>query len=93
MFVIDVSRTMGKTRTVDLPPGPNGEERSKEMSNLEWALQYVKLKIQEMVRSLSYGKPNNANWKLVRSIMGGRLTNVAWSYLARQVRNPHFLYE
>ena len=41
---------MGATRTVELPPGPGGEERSVEMTNLEWALQFVKFKIQEMVR-------------------------------------------
>lgn len=40
---------MAKTRIVDLPPGPDGEERSSEMSNLEWALLFVKTKIQEMV--------------------------------------------
>ena len=48
MFLVDVSKPMGKTRTVELPPGPNGEERTTEMTNLEWALQFVKLKIQEM---------------------------------------------
>jgi hypothetical protein len=49
MFLVDVSKSMGNTRTVELPPGPNGEERTTEMTNLEWALQFVKLKIQEMV--------------------------------------------
>jgi ATP-dependent DNA helicase 2 subunit 2 len=43
---------MGKVRTVELPPGPNGEERTLQMTNLQWALQFVKLKIQEMVRTL-----------------------------------------
>jgi len=41
---------MGATRTVELPPTHSGQERTTEMSNLEWALQFVKLKIQEMVR-------------------------------------------
>ncbi|TFK47939.1 SPOC domain-like protein [Heliocybe sulcata] len=49
MFLIDVSASMGKTRTVDLPDAPNGKPQTTEMTNLEWALQYVKLKIQEMI--------------------------------------------
>lgn len=49
MFLVDTSPSMGAVRTVDLPPGPNGEEQTAEMTNLEWALQFVKLKIQEMV--------------------------------------------
>lgn len=49
MFLVDTSPSMAKTRIVDLPPGPDGEERSSEMSNLEWALLFVKTKIQEMV--------------------------------------------
>ncbi|KAG2345381.1 SPOC domain-like protein [Suillus weaverae] len=49
MFLIDVSPSMGATRSVELPPTPNGEQRITEMTNLEWALQFVKLKIQEMI--------------------------------------------
>jgi ATP-dependent DNA helicase 2 subunit 2 len=49
MFLIDTSPSMSKIRTVDLPPGPNDEELTTEMTNLEWALGFVKLKIQEMV--------------------------------------------
>ena len=49
MFLIDTSPSMGKFRTVQLPPGLNNEERTSEMTRLEWALQFVKLKIQEMV--------------------------------------------
>lgn len=49
MFLVDVSPSMGATRTVELPPTPSGQQRTTEMSNLEWALQFVKLKIQEMV--------------------------------------------
>lgn len=48
MFLIDVSSTMGKTRDVEVEL-PNGETQIIEMSNLEYGLQYVKLKIQEMV--------------------------------------------
>ncbi len=50
MVVIDVSPSMGKERTIDLPPGPEGEPRTKTVTNLEWSLQFVLLKIQEMVR-------------------------------------------
>ena len=49
MFLVDTSPSMGSVRTVDLPDGPNGETRTTEMTNLEWALRYVKTKIQEMV--------------------------------------------
>ncbi|KAF5377271.1 hypothetical protein D9615_006424 [Tricholomella constricta] len=52
MFLVDTSPSMGTTRTVELPAGPNGEERTAEMTNLEWALQFVKLKIQDMVCTL-----------------------------------------
>ncbi|KAJ3774869.1 SPOC domain-like protein [Lentinula raphanica] len=49
MFVVDVSKSMGATRTVELPPGPNGEQRFAEMTHLQYALQYVKFKIQDMI--------------------------------------------
>ncbi|KAI6028982.1 SPOC domain-like protein [Pisolithus marmoratus] len=49
MFLVDISPSMGATRTVQQAPGPNGEPRNVEMSNLQWALQFVKLKIQEMI--------------------------------------------
>ena len=50
MFLVDVSPSMGKLREVEMPL-PNGEVQIVEMTNLEWALQYVKLKVQEMVRT------------------------------------------
>ncbi|KAG2370362.1 SPOC like C-terminal domain-containing protein [Suillus spraguei] len=49
MFLIDVSPSMGVTRSVELPPTPSGERRTTEMTNLQWALQFVKLKIQDMI--------------------------------------------
>ncbi|KAG8971417.1 ATP-dependent DNA helicase II subunit 2 [Tulasnella sp. 425] len=49
MFVIDVSPSMAKTREVLLAPGPDGEQRTKEITNLEWALEFVLLKVQEMI--------------------------------------------
>ncbi|KAF8272335.1 SPOC like C-terminal domain-containing protein [Lactarius quietus] len=33
MFIVDVSPTMDTKRTLDLPPGPNGETRTKEIFN------------------------------------------------------------
>lgn len=48
MFLVDVSPSMGNTREVEVPQ-PNGEVHLVEMTNLEWALQFVKLKVQEMV--------------------------------------------
>jgi hypothetical protein len=52
MFLVDVSRTMGEHRTVhDLHPGPGGVTRTRVTTNLEWALQFVMMKVQEMVRS------------------------------------------
>jgi ATP-dependent DNA helicase 2 subunit 2 len=44
MFLIDVSSSMGNMRIVELPGGT-----TIEMTHLEWALQFVKLKVQEMV--------------------------------------------
>ncbi|KAF8971598.1 SPOC domain-like protein [Flammula alnicola] len=43
MFLIDTSPSMGTIRAVD------GENQSVEMTNLEWGLQFVKLKVQEMI--------------------------------------------
>lgn len=49
MFLVDTSPSMGTLRTIDLPPGPDGECRTANLTNLEWALQFIKLKIQEMI--------------------------------------------
>ncbi|KAF9073930.1 SPOC domain-like protein [Rhodocollybia butyracea] len=49
MFVVDVCKSMGATKTIPLPPGPNGEQRSSEVTHLQYALQYVKFKIQDMI--------------------------------------------
>lgn len=49
MFLVDLSPSMGALRTVELPEGPKGETTSVEMTKLEWSLQFVKMKIQEMV--------------------------------------------
>ena len=49
MFLVDVSPSMGTLRTVEVPPGPNGEVRTREVTRLEWVLEFVMLKVQEMV--------------------------------------------
>ncbi|KAH9855805.1 SPOC domain-like protein [Lenzites betulinus] len=49
MFLVDVSPSMGKMRQVSVS-GPDGKDsRTIEMTNLEWSLQYVMLKVQEMI--------------------------------------------
>ncbi|KAL0945550.1 hypothetical protein HGRIS_014711 [Hohenbuehelia grisea] len=49
MFLVDTSSSMGNMRTIEVPSGSNGQVISKEISHLEWALQFVKLKVQEMI--------------------------------------------
>jgi hypothetical protein len=49
VFCVDLSPTMGATRTLELPSGPDGETRTKEVTHLQWSLQFAMLKIQEMV--------------------------------------------
>lgn len=53
MFLVDTSSSMGTLRSVDLPGGPDGEKQTAVMTNLEWTLQFVKLKVQEMVCHIS----------------------------------------
>ena len=53
MFLIDVAPSMGKMRSVEMATTTPGETETVEMTNLEWSLQYVMLKIQEMARILS----------------------------------------
>ncbi|KAG8856720.1 ATP-dependent DNA helicase II subunit 2 [Serendipita sp. 411] len=48
MFVIDVSMSMGKMREVELP-SEDGKPRTVQMTNLDWIMQFVKLKVQEMI--------------------------------------------
>ncbi|KAJ7480055.1 SPOC domain-like protein [Mycena galericulata] len=45
MFVVDIGPSMAKLRTHD----PEGNELLQEITNLQWGLQFVKLKIQEMI--------------------------------------------
>ncbi|KAJ1310918.1 hypothetical protein OPQ81_009430 [Rhizoctonia solani] len=51
MFVIDVSPSMGTMRTIFLEPAEDGTERTKQVTHLQWALQYVMLKVQEMIHN------------------------------------------
>jgi ATP-dependent DNA helicase 2 subunit 2 len=48
MFLVDISPSMGKIREVEVEAS-DGMTRTVEMTNLEWSLQFVKLKVQEMV--------------------------------------------
>jgi len=52
MFLIDISPSMGNMREVQVPSTAEGQEMTTEMTNLEWSLQFVKMKIQEMVHVL-----------------------------------------
>ncbi|KDQ17714.1 hypothetical protein BOTBODRAFT_155793 [Botryobasidium botryosum FD-172 SS1] len=69
MFVIDVNSSMGQTRAVEAL-GPNGEPYTKEITHLEWALQFVMMKVQEMIFNgrktdkcgvILYGTPGTKN--------------------------------
>ncbi len=62
MFLVDTSLSMSKTRQVEIP-GANGDDSEViDMTNLEWSLQFVQLKIQEMVgvRYTSHGYATNS---------------------------------
>ncbi|KAI0757610.1 hypothetical protein C8Q80DRAFT_1134419 [Daedaleopsis nitida] len=53
MFLVDTSASMAKTREVELPGRDGQDAEVIEMTNLEWSIQFVMLKIQEMVRTTS----------------------------------------
>ena len=87
MFIVDVSPTMGATRTLDLPPGPNGETRTKEVTHLQWSLQFAMLKIQEMVCILSFHPCLLClTGRLFRSSTVERLTSVVLFFSGQRVR-------
>uniref|UniRef100_A0A8H7Y8Y4 ATP-dependent DNA helicase II subunit 2 n=1 Tax=Psilocybe cubensis TaxID=181762 RepID=A0A8H7Y8Y4_PSICU len=48
MFLVDASSSMGNVREVEVE-NADGSTRTVEMTNLQWGLQYVKLKVQEMI--------------------------------------------
>ena len=83
VFVVDLSPSMAKTRTVEVPSDDGIV--TLEMTNLEWGLQYVKLKIQEMVRRTG---PDSSDYPPIpfprRYTMAGKRTSAAWSYSERQ---------
>ncbi|KAH9938974.1 SPOC domain-like protein [Epithele typhae] len=68
MFLVDVSSSMDKIRRVEVP-GPQGPVII-EMTNLMWSLQYVMLKIQEMV-----GRTVHLPTKPAATIFNGRKTD------------------
>lgn len=84
-FVIDVSSTMARTRSVNLQPGPNGEGRTREISNLEWALQFVLLKVQEIVSEIHFLLHNMYGFTHARSFTNGKQINVALFLLEHKV--------
>lgn len=47
MFIIDISPAMGAVTTVDVLK-PDGEVQQVEMTHLQRAIQFVKLKIQDL---------------------------------------------
>ncbi|KAI0725997.1 SPOC like C-terminal domain-containing protein [Fomitopsis betulina] len=49
MFIIDVAPSMGKMRPLEITDPQSGESEVVEMTNLQWSLQFVMLKIQEMI--------------------------------------------
>lgn len=75
MFLVDTSPPMGTLKTVELP-GPDGETISKTVTHLEYAVQFVKLKVQEMVCSVSVNSKPQANIFTFRSSTDARLTSV-----------------
>ncbi len=77
MFLVDTSPSMGKTREVQIPGTNGGDPETIEMTNLEWSLQYVMLKIQEMVRGYYWTVRPRLMKCAGRSSTAGRPTNVA----------------
>ena len=78
MFLIDVSSSMGNTREIEVEK-PDGETEILETTNLEWSLQFVKLKVQELVCSHSRYPSHALNTLMCmyRSTMAERQTSVA----------------
>jgi hypothetical protein len=48
-FVVDVSSSMGKMREIEVPTEPGKPSKRVQITNLEWALRFVMLKVQELV--------------------------------------------
>jgi len=73
---------MGKMRTVELQTS-QGQSLLKEMTNLEWSLQFVKLKIQEMVNTVFcfFLFPHQST----RYLMVAKQTNAVSLFLAQMV--------
>lgn len=69
MFLIDVSPSMGKLRTIEMPLGPNGETRTREVTRLQWVLEFVMLKVQEMVNKDTISHLNYATLAKTQSVL------------------------
>lgn len=87
MFVVDVSPHMGATRSIELPDGV-----TLEITHLEWALQFVMMKVEEMVRGFS-SRFWCDSYTLCRYSTAGKRTSVALFSLARMVRRLLLLAE
>lgn len=61
MFLVDISPSMGKTRQVSVSGLDGKDSETIEMTNLEWSLQYVMLKIQEMVCYYTHSSSQKLN--------------------------------
>jgi hypothetical protein len=75
MFLVDISPSMGKECD------PEGEPPTTQ---LKWALRFVKLKIQEMVGSVSLGAFFCSIFCL-RYIIIGKRTSAVWLFLVLKV--------
>jgi len=74
---------MGNIRTLEVESA-DGETHTVEMTNLEWGLQYVKLKIQDMVRSLCSRRQVGSD-HFSRYSMAERQNSAALSYSVQRV--------
>jgi len=83
MFLVDTSSPMSTLKTVELP-GPNGETISQTMTHLEYALRFVKLKVQEMVCSVSVNDKRQANSFASRSSTDARTDQCGVNYFGSE---------
>jgi len=70
---------MGKMREVEIPAEPGKPSRTIQMTNLEWALQFVLLKVQELVSTFF---ANTSETDYVSQIFHNRKTDMCGVVLA-----------
>ena len=75
---------MGKLRTVEAPDSQSGDSNAVELTNLAWAMQYVLLKMQEMVQPSFIDAPDSM-LSFQRYFMVERPNYVVLSYLVQKV--------